>query len=102
MTTTDEDRRNDDEDTKKAPREPYHQWELKVGNCNISSLRRKEQGLVDEVTNYPLDIFGLSSTKRPGSGLLNLNGWKLFYSGVDITTRAQAGVARQNPTLSIE
>ncbi|VDP28022.1 unnamed protein product [Soboliphyme baturini] len=27
-----------------------------------------------------------------GSGLLNLIGWKLFYSGVDITTRAQAGV----------
>ncbi|VDP20925.1 unnamed protein product [Soboliphyme baturini] len=35
----------------------------------------------------------LSSTKHPGSGLLNLSGWKLFYSGADITTGAQAGVA---------
>ncbi|VDP29022.1 unnamed protein product [Soboliphyme baturini] len=26
------------------------------------------------------------------SGLLNLSGWKLFYSGVQITTRAEAGV----------
>ncbi|VDP43938.1 unnamed protein product [Soboliphyme baturini] len=42
---------------------------------------------------YQLDIVGLSSMKRQGFGLLNLNGWKLFYSGVDITTRAQAGVS---------
>ncbi|VDP14878.1 unnamed protein product [Soboliphyme baturini] len=76
----------------KAPRNRHHQWELKVGNWNISSLRGKEQELVDETMKYQLDIVGLSSTKRPGSGLLNLNGRKLFYSDVDITTRAQAGI----------
>ncbi|VDP07185.1 unnamed protein product [Soboliphyme baturini] len=57
-----------------------------------ASREKKEQVLVDEAIKYQLDILGLSSTKRPGFGLLNLNGWKLFYSGVDITTRTQAGV----------
>ncbi|VDP41385.1 unnamed protein product [Soboliphyme baturini] len=61
-TTADEDRRKDDEDT------------------------------IDEATKYQLDIVGLSSTKRQGCGLLNLHGWKRFYSGVDITTRARASV----------
>ncbi|VDP00950.1 unnamed protein product [Soboliphyme baturini] len=62
----------------------------RLGNRGKSS--GKEQELVDESIKYQLDIVELSSTKRQGSGLLNLSGWKLFCSGVDITTRAQAGV----------
>ena len=35
----------------------------------------------------------VSSTKRRGSGTFKLNGgWKIFYSGVDATMSAQAGV----------
>ncbi|VDP40504.1 unnamed protein product [Soboliphyme baturini] len=77
--------------SEKGPRERHHQWELKVGNRNISSLGGKEEQLVDEAIKYQLDIVGFSSTKRLGSGLLNLNGRKLFYSGVDFT-RGPAGV----------
>ncbi|VDP22914.1 unnamed protein product [Soboliphyme baturini] len=32
------------------------------------------------------------SSKHHGTGILNLCWWKLFYSGVDVTIRAQAGV----------
>ena len=36
---------------------------------------------------------GISSTKRRGSGTVELNGgWKFFYSGVDAAMSAQAGV----------
>ena len=36
---------------------------------------------------------GISSTKRQGSGTVELNdGWKNFYSGVDAAKSAQAGV----------
>ena len=36
---------------------------------------------------------GISSTKRRGSGTVKLNGgWKIFYSGIDVATSAQAGV----------
>ena len=46
-----------------------------------------------EAQQYHLDIVGISSTKRRGSGTTEMNdGWKLFYSGVDETMSAQAGV----------
>ena len=36
---------------------------------------------------------GILSTKRRGSGTVELNGgWKIFYSGVDAAMSAQAGV----------
>ena len=36
-----------------------------------------------------LDIVGMSSTKRRGSGTVELKGgWKFFYSGVDAATSA--------------
>ena len=36
---------------------------------------------------------GISSTKRQGYVTVELNGgWKIFYSGVDAATSAQAGV----------
>ncbi|VDP09750.1 unnamed protein product [Soboliphyme baturini] len=78
--------------SEKGPRERHHQWELKVGNLNISSLRGNKRELADEVIKYQLDTVRLSSMKHQGSGLLNLSGWKPSYSVVDITTRAQAGV----------
>ncbi|VDP27326.1 unnamed protein product [Soboliphyme baturini] len=73
----------------------HQEWDPKVGNWNISSLRRKQRELVDDAIEYQLDIVGLSSMKRPGAGLLNLShlsGGKLFFSRVAITTCAQAGV----------
>ena len=42
---------------------------------------------------YHLDITGVSSTKRRGSGTVDLDyGWKLFYSGADPGMSAQAGM----------
>ena len=67
--------------------------DLAIGNWNVSSLTGKEQELVWEAKQYHLDIVGVSSTKRRGSGTVELaEGWKLFYSGVDPTMSAQAGV----------
>ena len=58
--------------------------DLAIGNWNVSSLTRKEQELVCEAQQYRLDVVGISSTKRRGSGTVELNGgWKILYSGVD-------------------
>ena len=46
---------------------------------------------VEEAKKYHLDIVGVSSTKRRGSGIVDLDGgWKLFYSGADPSMSAQA------------
>ena len=67
--------------------------DLAIGNWNVSSLTGKEQELVCEAQQYRLDVVGISSTKRRGSGTVELNGgWKIFYSGVDAAMSAQAGV----------
>ena len=44
----------------------HHQ--LQMGNWNILTLTRKELELVEEAKQYHLDIIGVSSTKRRGSG----------------------------------
>ena len=58
--------------------------------------------MVEEAKRYHLDIIGVSSTKRRGSGTVNLDGgWKLFYSGADPSVSAQAGVGiLTSPQLS--
>ena len=69
----------------------HHQ--LLLGNWNILTLTGKELALVEEAKRYHLDIVGVSSTKRRGSGTVDLDGgWKLFYSGADPSMSAQAGV----------
>ena len=66
---------------------------LAIGNWNVSSLTGKEQKLVCEAQQYRLDVVGISSTKRRGSGTVELNGgWKIFYCGVDAAMSARAGV----------
>jgi len=52
-----------------------------------------ELELVEEANQYHLDIVRVSSTKRRGSGTVNLLfWWKLFYSGADPIVSAQADV----------
>ena len=64
-----------------------------IGNWIVSLLTGKEQELVCEAQQYRLDIAGISSTKRQGSGTVELNDWwKFFYSRVDAAMFAQAGV----------
>ena len=67
----------------------HHQ--LLLGNWNI--LTGKELKLVEEAKRYHLDIIRIFSTKRRGSGTVDLNGgWKLFFSGADPSMSAKAGV----------
>ena len=67
--------------------------DLAIENRSVSSLTGKEQKLVCDAQQYRLDTVGISSTKRRGSGTVELNGgWKIFYSGVDAAMSAQAGV----------
>ncbi|CAF4505671.1 unnamed protein product [Rotaria sp. Silwood2] len=75
---------------------------MKIGTWNVTSLIGKQFELIEEAKKYQLDILGISSTKRKGQGTLALNnGWQLFYSGVDPSTHAQAGVAiLLNPLLA--
>ena len=81
-----------------------HSWvnhhQLLLGNWNILTLTGKELELVEEAKRYHLDIIGVSSTKRCGSGTVD-GGWKLFYSGADPSMSAQAGVGiLTSPRLS--
>ena len=49
--------------------------------------------LIEEAKKYHFNIVGVSSTKKRGSGIVDLDGgWKLFYSDADPITFAQAGV----------
>ena len=62
-----------------------------MGNWNITSLNGKEQELIWDEEQYHLH--GVSCTKCHGSDNIELNeAWKLFYSGVNVTMSAQAGV----------
>ena len=77
----------------------HHQ--LLLGNRKILTLTGKELELVEEAKRYHLDIIGVSSTKRRGSGTVDLDGgWKL-YSGADPSMSTQAGVGiLTSPCLS--
>ena len=64
-----------------------------VGQLEYPPLTGKELKLVEEEKRYHLNITGVFSTKRRGSGTVDLDGgWKLFYSGADPSMSAQAGV----------
>ena len=80
----------------------YHHHQLLLGNWNILTFTGKELELVEEAKRYHLDIIGVSSSKRRGSGTVDLDGgWKLFYSGADPSMSAQAGVGiLTSPRLS--
>ena len=74
-----------------------HFWKkhhrLLFGNWNVLTLKGKALELVKEAKKYHLNIVGVSSTKSRGSGIVDLDsGWKLFYSGVDPSMSAHAGV----------
>ena len=73
-----------------------------MGNWNILTLTGNELELVEEAKRYHHDIIGVSSTKRRGSGTVDLDGgWKLFYSGADSSMSTQAGVGiLTSPRLS--
>ena len=67
---------------------------LCMSNWNVTSLNGKKQELVWEAEQYHLDIVEVSSTKCRSSDVVELKeGWKLFYSGVDVTMSAQVGIA---------
>ena len=69
----------------------HHQ--VLLGNWNILTLKGKDLELVEKAKRYNFDIIGVSSTKRRGCGTVDLDGgWKLFYSGADLSMSAQAGV----------
>ena len=66
---------------------------LHIGIWSVTSLTGKEPKLVEEAIRYRLDIVGVSSTKRKGSGTLILNKrWQLFYAGADPALHSQAGL----------
>ena len=72
-------------------RKKHHR--LLLGNWNVLTLTGNQLELVEEAKKYHLDIGGVSSTKKCGSGIVDLDGgWKLFCSGADPSMSAQASV----------
>ena len=54
---------------------------------------KKKRNWFKRQSMYHLDIVEFSSTKFSGSNIVKLNkGWKLFFSGVDVTMSAQTGI----------
>ena len=71
---------------------PKH-WDHHMGNWNVTSLNGKKHELIWETQQHDLDIIGVSFSKCHGSDTVELNeGWKFFYSGVDVNMSGQAGV----------
>ena len=69
----------------------HHQ--LLLGNWNILTLTEKELELVEEAKRFHCHIIGVSSTKRRGSGTVDLDGGrKLFDSGANPSISAQSGL----------
>ena len=63
-------------------------WEVE---CSHS--QRERVGIGRRGKKYHLDIVEISSAKRCGSEIVDLDdGWKLFYSGADLFMSDQAGV----------
>ena len=75
---------------------------LLLGNCNVLTLIGKKLELVEEAKKYYLDIVVVSSTKRHGSRIVDLdNKWKLFDSNADPSMPDQASVGiLTSPQLS--
>ena len=71
---------------------------LLLGNWNVLIFIGKDLEFVEKASRY----FGASSTKRCGSGIVDLDGgWKLFYSDAGSSMSAQAGVGiLTSPQLS--
>jgi len=68
-------------------------WQLE-----FLTLTGKKLQLVEEAKWYYLDIVGVSSTERHGSGTVNLDGkWKLFYSRADPSV-CTSGCELTNPS----
>ena len=64
-----------------------------LGNWNVLTLTGKELELVEEARKYHLDIVGVSSIKRRGSGIVDLGGgWKIFCLDAVPSMSVQAGV----------
>ena len=75
---------------------PYSSWYQTSKSLHgqlkrhFTQCKRTGTGLEAEQNN--LDIVGVSSTKGRGSDSVELNeGWKLFYSGVDVTMLLRLG-----------
>ena len=86
-----------------VPETMSYTYRSTITNCwNILTLKEKEPKLVEEAKQYHLYFIGVSSTKRSGSGTVDLDaGWKLFYFGADPSTSAQVGVGiLTSPRLS--
>ncbi|PSN41857.1 hypothetical protein C0J52_10245, partial [Blattella germanica] len=69
------------------------QDQIKVATWNVRGLQHKEPELERELKEREIDIAIISETKKKQRGSYDLKNYTVFYSGVDITERAQAGVA---------
>jgi len=66
-------------------------WQLNY----LHPLAEKELLLVEEAKRYHSDVIEVSSTKRRGSGTVNMNsGWKQFYSRADLNVSAKSNMGK--------
>lgn len=63
-----------------------------MATWNIESWRNRDQELLLELENHKIDICSISETRKKGKGSVALDKYILFYSGVDKSERANAGV----------
>lgn len=68
-------------------------WTLNFRIWNIQGLGTKQKEVLWELTRLNIDVAILSETKKKGTGSEKLGEFSHFYSGVDKSCRAKAGVA---------
>ena len=64
-----------------------------IGIWNIQGLRNKQQEILSELIRLNIDIAILSETKKKGNGNEKCKNYIHFYSGVEKSERARAGVS---------
>jgi len=86
----------------KVARSQVNHHQLLFGNWNILTLTGKELGLVEGAKRYHSGTVGIFSTKRHGSGTVNLDGgWKLFYTVADPSVSAQVANSSHEPPVNV-
>lgn len=67
---------------------------LKIGTWNTRSIKDKEEEIIIEMQKMGIEILGLTETKKKGMGFEKLvKDYYIYWSGVEETEWAQAGVA---------
>lgn len=66
---------------------------IKIATWNVRGIHNKIDELEEELKDKNIDLAIITETKKKQKGSSDLKEYSMFYSGVNITEKARAGVA---------